>query len=188
MKYFVKSVSVLGLTLFGLGGSSARASFIPDFQGTSPSGANTAFNYTLRFATNAGTEQLVSGDFVTVYDIPGLVSATAPAGFNVSIQNTGINAPLTLVPDSASLPNVTFTFTGATQTADTNFVNALITSSFSAQANGFFSGQDTNAFDVQGTKLGNAGQTIIPVPEPAGALLLGIVVAFMSASRRRRRN
>src|SRR4051794_30550198 len=90
--------SILAVAL-ALVANSASASFMPVFVNTTPVGGNTQFNYTLNFSTLAPSgvaPRLDAGDFVTIYDIPGLISATTPAGFTVSVQNVGTTAPLTV--------------------------------------------------------------------------------------------
>src|SRR5207302_3049659 len=52
------------------------------------------------------------GTFFTLYDIPGLVVVSSAAGWNASVQMTGIT-PGGIAPTDTSLPNVTFTYTGA---------------------------------------------------------------------------
>ena len=103
----------------------AYGSFVPSFANTTPGPAtNTTFNYALIFNTGQSAggqpfERLEAGDFLTIYDIEGFVSAAAPAGFSVSTQNVGITAFGTFPTDVPSVVNVTYTYTGSTQTADT---------------------------------------------------------------------
>ncbi len=104
----------------------ARAGFAPDFIGTTAGpGANTGFNYNLIFTTIGAAEERLEGaagapapdvinsaDFLTIYDVSGFVSATAPANFTVQTQLVGINGPFTVPPDDVTLTNITLS-TGA---------------------------------------------------------------------------
>jgi hypothetical protein len=191
MQNLIRNAKWAGLSVLVVAGA-AQASFVPLFQGTSPSGSNTAFNYTLSFGagTSAGgpVERLQSGDFLTIYDIPGFVSATAPAGFSLSVQNTGITPGGTVPADDSQLPNVTFTYTGDTLTTDTSFVNALIISSFGDQTTGTFTSRDTSNQPPAGQPVAQIGPVTIPgggVPEPGSILGLGALGMLLSMRRRK---
>ena len=164
-----------GLSVLAAAGS-VQASFLPVFGGTAPAGSNTAFNYNLVFSTSGGAapvERLETGDFLTIYDIPGFVSATAPAGFSVATQNVGINGPGTAPADDAALPNVVFTYTGAPVGSDTVFTGAQIASSFSLLGSDNFTSR-THTFPA-GSPLGHIGFTTVPssdIPEPAALIFL----------------
>src|SRR5688572_6169185 len=156
----------------------AQASLLPVFGGTAAGpGANTTFNYDLSFATAGGpgapVERLETGDFVTIYDIPGFVSATAPANFSVSTQNLGVNAPGTAPNDDAALTNVTFRFTGASPVgSDTVFPGANIVSSFGFVGSDNFTSQ-THRFP-DGSLVGHIGTVAVPaVPEPGALVFVG---------------
>ena len=166
----------------------ARAAFVPTFD-TATSSGNT-FNYIVQFATSQvippsgppplATQQLPAGSFLTIYDIPNLVSATAVGPFTVSIQNPGITATGTAPPDGP-LPNVTLTYTGPTLLANTDFTDALtITTSGNATlinnlgnySDELEKGPGTTQ---QGTKIGDNSFVPIPgVPEPASVVMMGI--------------
>src|ERR1035437_10994160 len=51
-------------------------------------------------------------EFVTINDIAGYVSCSAPAGWSCSSALIGSTGYLTSPPDNGSIPNVTFTWTG----------------------------------------------------------------------------
>jgi hypothetical protein len=163
-----------GLSVIAAAGS-AQASFLPVFGGTSPAGANTNFNYDLVFSTSGGAapvERLETGDFLTIYDIPGFVSATAPVNFSLSVQNSGVNGPGTAPNDDAALPNVTFLYTGPTVGSDTVFPGARIVSSFGFVGSDNFTSR-THRFP-DGTELGHIGLVAVPaVPEPGALVFLG---------------
>lgn len=189
---FRSSIRWLGtsaLAVCALGISSASGGLIPNFASTTPVGANTQFNYSLSFATDsAGTERIESGDFVTIYDIAGFVSAAAGApDFTVSIQNSGVNAFGTAPTDNPALPNVTFTYTGPTVSVDTTFAPFSIVSSLSLQGGGLFTSETTrNSGGPAGTPIGAIGFTVVPVPEPAtGLTILSIGGLGLTLLRRR---
>lgn len=178
--------------------SAANAGLAPDFLGNTPSGANTVFNYNVIFTTfgaeellDAGTGTVAPGlsgsqDFLTLYDVPGFVSATAPAGFTVQTQLAGIGGPFQNPPDSPALVNVTFRYAGPDITVNTIFTGLNIVSTFDANGIGFYSSQrtDNDGLDI-GTKIGETGNTVLPIPEPASAaMILGI--AGLSLLQRRR--
>ena len=173
----------------------ARANFVPTFDSATSSG-NT-FNYTVQFATSlqippsgppplAGL-QLPAGSFLTIYDIPNLVSATvAPAFtgmFTVSIQNTGITATGTK-PMDGPLPNVTLTYidTKNTLIESKEFKDALTITTSGNSTNFTTVGNYTDqlekgpfALSQQGTLVGDISSVPIPgVPEPASVVMMGI--------------
>ena len=193
MQTLMRNAKWAGLSVV-LASGAAYGSFLPTFSNTTPGpSTNTTFNYALVFATTAGAsaERLDPGDFVTLYDIQGFVSASAPAGFNVSTQNVGINGFGTAPTDSPALSNVTFTYTGASISADTIFSGLSLVSSFGATTVGQFTSEDTsNAAGTSGLPIGQIGPITLPtgggvIPEPASLLSLGAFGIFSSLRRRR---
>jgi len=186
----IRSLVASAVAVCAVGSYSTNAALIPNFASTAPVGANTQFNYNLSFATDsAGTERIESGDFVTIYDIAGFVSATAgAANFTVSIQNSGVNAFGTAPTDNPALPNVTFTYTGPAISVDTTFAPFSIVSSLSAQGSGVFTSETTrNSGGPVGTPIGAIGSTTVPIPEPGSGLVLLAMAATQLAIARRRR-
>ncbi|CAN5646960.1 hypothetical protein BH09PLA1_BH09PLA1_06150 [soil metagenome] len=181
-----------GLSILLVSGA-AYASFVPVFSATSVGpGTDTTFSYDLNFSTGQlpsgqPIERLDPGDFVTIYDIPGFVSATAPANFSLSTQLIGINGFGTVPNDDANLINVTFTYTGASTTTNTNFLSALIISNFSLTDLDNFTSEDTgNAVPNNGQPIGQIGLVTVPspgIPEPS---ILGLgALGAISLLRRR---
>ena len=191
MQTLMRNTKWAGLSVLLVSGA-AYGSFLPSFSNTTPSGSNTSFNYALVFATTstAPAERLDPGDFVTLYDVQGLVSATAPVGFTVSTQNSGINGFGTLPTDSPALPNVTFMYTGSSISVDTIFPGFSVVSTIGTTGTGQFTSEDTsNAAGTSGQPIGQIGPVTLPngggIPEPSSLLGLG-AFGVMSILRRRR--
>jgi hypothetical protein len=178
-------MTLMGATLMLAG--TARASFVLDFQSVT-GGGPFSFLYNADFGSNSNTEELVAGDFTTLYDIVGFMSATAPVGFTMTNQLLGITPSAQSPTDSASLMNVTFTYTGTTITADHVFTGFTVVSTAGSTQAGFTSGQD---MDVRGGNLGDTTGTTVPlaavagVPEPATMGLLGVSLVLLGAMRLR---
>ncbi|MBC8108031.1 MAG: hypothetical protein H7Z14_15695 [Anaerolineae bacterium] len=190
----MKNTKWAGLSILLMSGA-ANASFVPVFSNTAPGPAtNTTFNYALVFNTaqvsGQAFERLDSGDFVTIYDIPGFVSATAPPLFTVATQLLGVNGFGTAPSDDPVLPNVTFTYTGSSLTTNTTFVGGAIVSNFSGTGVDNFTSEDThNLAPLAGQPIGQIGFVTVPagggvVPEPS---ILGLG-AFGALTLLRRRN
>ena len=190
--------AVAGLALAA---STAKANFIAVYT----SNAANVYNYTLRFSPNESGETLRSGDTVTLYDISvpaSITSVTAPAGFTVSQQLTGIT-PADLVgtaglPDSNTLQNITFTYTGADRTTANDFTGAVVTmaSNFQALVVGKSAGvteinfnlTTDNSFhkdsSIRSVLLPAAGT--VQTPEPASLAVMGLAAASLMMGRRRK--
>ena len=190
MQRSMQRSTLAGIAAIVVGGA-AHASILPAFNSTSPAGSNTAFDYTIVFGTaqlpnGQPVERLDTGDFVTIYDIPGFVSATAPAQFSVSVQNLGVDGISTLPADDPLLPNVTFRYTGATLLADTNFPNAVIVSNFGNTATDNYTGETTNNVPpLAGNPIGHIGLTTVPaIPEPGAMISVGALAGLTLLRRR----
>ena len=166
----------------------SQASITVFLDSTNPVGANTVFNY--HFEQTAG-DVLRTGDFFTIYDFAGVVSASAPVDFTYSIQSNGIDpsTPVGAVAPAADAPttNVTFMRTGA-NTDMMYFSGFQIVSTLSGSGGVLaFTGQ--NAKDATLQTNGSLGVVPGPsaVPEPGTWAMLASGLGAVVVSRLRRR-
>jgi hypothetical protein len=138
---------------------------------------------------------LKSGDYITIYDFQGLVpgSNTQPAGFTFSAPMTG---PKTVANDNASIPNLTWTYTGSDLNGPVNLGSFSAVSNYNTTADDVFTGQTHNQSDgkIDATQ---ADRTMpVPsmtnchmpsVPEPSSIYLFAAAVPFVYGLRRFRR-
>jgi len=192
---FIKTLTLagaLGLGLLAVGGSAARADILPGIgDPTVISLGGGLFQYDYHtFVTM--TQRVETGDFFTIYDFPGLTMALAPAGWTPSIQNSGIT-PLVLPIDSGSIPNVTFTYSGATIVGQANLGIFSLVSPYTnpvfKMRNWAGRGTDIDS----GFKNANLTNVKVPgtrpettVPEPGTMALLGLGAAPLLGGLRRR--
>ena len=176
-----------GVVLFGLT-CSASAGLVPTFLGETTNGTSSTFIYSVNFTSNAGTgntETLTSGDFFTLYDV-GSVSAST-GNFAISQAFTGVTAPFTAPPDSATVLNATGTYSGSTITADTTYSVTLTFPGTLGTTLGYYSSTDTISLG----KNSQAGRVTVPVfavvPEPTTCATLALGAAGLAASALRRR-
>ena len=192
---FTNTLTLAGALGLGLlaAGSGARADILPATG--DPTVINLGgglFQYDYRpFVTE--TQRVETGDYFTIYDFPGLVTALAPPDWSISTQNLGIT-PLVIPNDSAALPNVTFTRTGGTIVGGP--VDLGIFSLVSTYTNPVFkmrnwAGRGTDI--DSGFKNANLTNVKVPgtapggvVPEPGTMALLGLGAAPLLGKLRRR--
>jgi len=175
----MKRLSILcaAAVLIAMGSSRASAGFVPQFVSSSNVLNTTVLIYTLNFTTNTGgTEQLQTGDFITLYDVGPVTSVTtgpAPAGTITNSQSLlGLTAPSTTPTDASNILNLTLTYNGPTLSVDTPFTNVQITVPITTLRLGTFTSTDT----IPLGKNGQIGQVTLPnaVPEPTSIVMGGI--------------
>jgi hypothetical protein len=182
--------------------SGAQAAIIPTLTGTTSSGGNTVFDYTVNLTAdeniNAGTSA-----FLTLYDLPTQVATpseiatSGPVAY--TIQNVGTGHPEALTApavDSATLPNITFNYTGPPVLGPTNdLFSFTLTAPYNAGTapSIFFNSQADKASNgaLDGFISSVAGPAPPPppgVPEPGAVALLcssGIGGSLLLLRRRR---
>ena len=191
-----------GIVLVGTAVGEARAGFVNVLEDGTSDIPNGVFVYQVDFNTQIDTgsgspvEVATPGDFTTMYDLPGLISATLnpayAAQFTLTTQISGVT-PANVLPTDGPLTNVTLTYIGATLTSSQQYVDALtIVSAFTAiNPQGQFTAQSTKGFGLDaGMKIGSIGSVSIPrsVPEPAALALLligGVAVGLRARTRQR---
>jgi hypothetical protein len=197
-------MAVLSVMAMGVG----KASIIPNFVGTSDLGGGVfAYSYDvfvqspghrIQFTTTAGPGGIPAGGFdnhFTFFDFAGYVANSASCSgpfcgnFTASAANLGSSAFVQAPPDSASIPNVTWTMTssGATIPPGSLLGRFTMNSTFSDEGVIYFSAQATrDGGTLDGTVTGNTLATVGPeVPEPATMLLLGLGLIALSISHKR---
>jgi hypothetical protein len=137
--------------------------FAPGFQ---------TFTYT---ADLTNDEKLRPGNFFTIYDIPGLFTASGPTGWTASASLLGQTPPTSNPPDNATLLNVTFTDYGIfTDAGPRNLGDFLITTdaAHAMTANGYFASEATEASGFQaGMPIDNVGTLPVPSGDVSAAPL-----------------
>jgi len=208
----MRRLATFGLTAFlALAMSSAaHAALIAQFTGTTPSGSNTSYNYNLVFSTQGGDRleagngtiapgAVGSADFITLYDVGlnspspagNFVMATAGPGFDLTLQNAGINAGQTQPLDDPTLTNVTYRYTGPTLITDTVIPGfSIVVNNNDGTVLRQFTGQFTDNIGPElGTKVSEIGRVAVPaavsIPEPA-SVMMGLMGALGLVARRRR--
>ncbi len=109
-----------------------------------------------------------TGSFFTIYDINGLLTSPViivPAGWTDSIQLTGTTPSGLLLPDSPSVENVTFTYTGATTPGPLSIDGFSFFTSSNSVTTGMSSYQATK-IDATGAALVGQDAGFDPVHTP----------------------
>ncbi|HXD88539.1 MAG TPA: hypothetical protein VN641_18765 [Urbifossiella sp.] len=173
----------------------ARAGLLPVQVSVTPDSGNYRWTYAIVLPTDS---QLQSGDYFTIYDFGGMVNGTiqAPSGWTVAVANVGTTPNRVDPADDASLPNLTFTYGGATiNTGQTGLGNFWADSTDSLATDSFFTASTHRTSD--GKPDSNITETIVPVPtastpppsvpEPATMVLALLGVPLLGVTRLIRR-
>jgi len=177
------------LVLFGL--NTAQANIVPTFSlaGTNPVD-NLNGTYTYRYDVQIDAVQAAQdGDFFTLFDIDGFVSATAIPGWTLSTPSVGPAPqdpfPFVLGITDTAVTNVSYERTGGTLNGPQVFSFDVISTiglvgltQYGAEAHLRTGGP----FDNAGTTLGPRA-----IPEPSVMVMLGVVGLFGLGCRTIRR-
>ena len=109
----MKNYLLIASGVLGLFAATANADIIPTLSSVTPSGSAFTWNYTATVTTD---QMVVTGNYFTIYDFSSIspITATAPAGWTYTTALVGVTPSDVAPVDSASLFNVTFTYTGTT--------------------------------------------------------------------------
>jgi len=187
----------VGIGLLAIGTSPARADIIPALDSVTPAGSNFLWSYHADLHESQRLDASLSySDFFTIYDFAGYVpgSATAPAGWIVSSSNVGLTPPgANPFPpaDDPGMPNLTWTFTGATIDGPATGLGPFTAISTDSQPIlGSYTSQSTNntlSTPPNGLPGDNSGFVNVPAdPEPCTMALLGLGAAPLLGGLRRR--
>jgi PEP-CTERM motif len=192
MKYIARAI-LCGWCLVVAVGTS-RAGLLPVTVTVTPESGNFRWTYNIVLPTDS---QLRTGDYFTIYDFGGLVSPSnaQPDGWTYETANVG-PVPAGVDPDdNATLPNLTWRYTGPTiASGQTGLGNFWVVSRFEDSTDSFFTAKTHRTSD--GRVDTNITDTVVPVPtdmvqpslvpEPTTFALAAIGLPVLGLIRRRR--
>jgi hypothetical protein len=171
--------------------SLARAGVVVSLVNETQGAPDSTYEYSVtlqsgeQLSPTANTSATPAGNFFAIYDIPGFVSASTLSSWNTTSQLTG-KTPGGLSPvDSASLINVTYTWTG-TSTVSSGSSSLLlgdinILSTNADTTTGEFSSQDSTPAGIVET-LANLTVPAL-LPEPASIGIMGMAMLILGRRR-----
>jgi hypothetical protein len=169
----------------------ARADILPAVGSPTVTAVNGGFNWTYDITLTAN-EQLVAGDFFTIYDFgPGTVVSIPTswvASSDAFAPTIGQAAMGTATPTQEAATNYTFTWTGGLLTGQTDLGNFVLFSTTGGSETRAFMGRGSDP--ITNLKNANITNTLAPVtgPEPGTVVLLGTgLIALAGFARRTRR-
>ena len=201
------ALSVVAAVLaVGLMSASARADVIPQFSSvipitTGPDNGDFLWTYNVivtqseEVQANAAAPTPTTGNYLTLYDIAGLVSGseTMPAGWTVSEQTVGVTPNIEAPPDDGGVLNITWNYSSGPNVAGLASLGTFTfvsTDGNEVFGSNFYAGQATA---VGGEETGTVDQNIghitapevtvtthssVPLPSGSmiGAMLCGLVL------------
>src|SRR5579872_1770450 len=175
----------------GVSVTPAKAGLLPVSVTVQPEAGNFSWTYSVVLPTNM---QLQAGDYFTIYDFagykPGTATVTAAYPTAANAANWSFATSLTgptpshLNPvDNASIPNLTWTYSGPTvPSGQVTLGNFTAISAYQASATSYFTATNPRAID--GQTDANITETLVPngqaagpppgVPEPTTLALAGL--------------
>ena len=192
MRRLLRTAAAVAGTLAFVG--SANAGLLPSSWSVTPENDQFRWTYAIVLPTDT---QLQSGDYFTIYDFNGFVagSNSQPTGWTFSTALTGPTPNGVIPSDNATIPNLTWTYTGPTiSTGQVGLGNFWATSTFQTPTDAFFTAITGRTSDglsdanITSTKVPVPGEvTQVNTPEPATIALAGLGLPLVGWGLRRRR-
>ena len=186
-------MGVVGMGVLAMGARAARADIIPHLISMTPDGPNFRWTYEVDLTNDERVDPTKNTAFFTIYDFAGLVPGTnmQPANWAFSSALVGPTPPKTLPNDDPSIPNLTWSYTGAAVIGPgpMNLGDFSADSIYSTKTSVDFTALATknSVDDEDGKSIQNVGSVAAPfVPEPCTMALLGLGVAPLVGGLRRR--